>query len=86
MPDEKTKWNPRYLNYCRVNGIKDPDKMLEVDRERWPGGCMVGFTIWINRKWQEWYSSIGKGGMPLHQQRYFQDHVSFDRWLAQEKV
>ncbi len=82
---ETTTWNPRYLAYCRVNGETDPDKMLARDRKTWPGGCMVGFSLWIEKKWQEWYTSIGKGGLPLHTQRYYQDHAAFDAWLAKQK-
>lgn len=80
----ETAWNPRYLQYCRVNGEADPDRMLERDRKRWPGGSMCGFTLWIQAKWQEWYTSIGKGGLPLHTQRYYQDHKAFDLWLSKE--
>lgn len=80
-----SRWNPRYLEYCRVNGESDPEKMLEKDRERWPGGCMVGFSLWIQQKWHEWYLSIGlPAKMPLHDKRFYQDHAAFDRWLSKE--
>ena len=69
-----------------MHGERNPDKMLEKDREQWPGGCMIGFSLWIQRKWQEWYASIGRGKLPLHWQRYYQDHAAFDRWLAQERT
>ena len=40
-------WNPRYLTYCRSQGFDDPDAMLAHDRERYSGGCMYGFILWI---------------------------------------
>lgn len=41
--------NPRYLAYCSAHG-RTPDDMLAYDREQFPGGCMVGFMLWINQR------------------------------------
>lgn len=74
-------WNPRYLAYCVAQGVDDPEKMLEKDRERWPGGVMLGFSLWIQSMWQEWYASIGVGHLKRYDQRFYQNHAAFDRWL-----
>ena len=87
------QYTSRYLNYCRVHGEPDPEKMLEKDRETWPGGCMVGFSLWIQKKWREWYKTLGpcdgRGprGVCLiagHIQGLHQDHAAFDVWLSKE--
>ena len=86
-------WNSRYLEYARVHGESDPETMLAKDRETYPGGVMCGFTLWIQRKWREWYASLPKcdgiGPNRLciiagHDRRLHQDHEAFDRWLAKE--
>jgi hypothetical protein len=89
-PIEKRLCNPRYIQYCRVNGESDPDRMLERDREEWPGGCMCGFSLWISRKWREWYASLGPCNgqyaclISGHMDRLHQDHAAFDKWLEKE--
>ena len=83
---EAKDWNPRYLAYARAQGEPDPEKMLEKDRERWPGGVMCGFSLWIQGKWQEWYTLIGVGKMTIYDQRFYQDHKAFDKWLSKEQA
>lgn len=39
-------WNPYFVSYARANG-RTPEEMIEHDRAAWPGGCMVGFMVWI---------------------------------------
>jgi len=39
-------WNPRYVAYAECHG-RAPADMLKYDRERWPGGCMCGFILWM---------------------------------------
>jgi len=78
------KWNPRYVEYARVLG-RPPEDQIEQDRKDWPGGCMVGFILWLGQKWKEWYQSIGVGHLPLDQRRYYQDHKAFDLWLKHQK-
>ena len=76
------KWNPRFLNYCRVSGGLDPDATIVRDKEEYPGGCMCGFTIWIQRKWQQWLKLKGYCfDFPCSDR----DHEEFDRWLDKQK-
>lgn len=77
------KWNPRFVHYARVHGEKDPAKIMEKDREQ--GVAMMNFHFWIEKKWNEWYKSIGVGHLSLENQRYYQNQAAFDKWLAKEK-
>ena len=45
--------NPRYLAYC-LEHRQSPDDMLATDRQRYPGGCMCGFLLWMSARLQEW--------------------------------
>jgi hypothetical protein len=47
-----TEWNPRYVLYAEAHGF-DPEAMLEHDKQVWPGGCMVGFSFWIQEAWRQ---------------------------------
>lgn len=73
-------WNDRLVEYARVRGYKDPAKLLNDDQN-----AMLEFRFWIQRKWQEWYTHIGVGGLSVEKQRFYQDHEKFDKWLAREK-
>lgn len=71
-------WNPRYVAYATAHG-RDPDAMLAHDVERWPGGKMTGFLLWIGERWATWDAQRGQG----------RDHVrgdaeikAFDAWLS----
>lgn len=73
------EYNPRYLAYCRHNG-RSPEDQLAHDRERWPGGCMFGFVLWIGHRWNEWHAAS-------RLVRYVavlgpEDHASFDRFIG----
>lgn len=48
--------NPRYLAYCVAHG-RTPEEMLAHDAERFPGGKMAGFIVWISRQVREWRST-----------------------------
>lgn len=74
------KWNPRLVQYARVRGFKDPEKLLSSDENG-----MMGFRFWIEKKWDQWYKSIGVGHLSIEQRRYYQDHGAFDKWLTKEK-
>jgi hypothetical protein len=55
---DKTGWNPRYTLYARSRG-RDEGSQMEHDRGEYPGGCMLGFTFWIQDKWREFCSREG---------------------------
>ena len=40
--------NPRYLAYCKTHGLT-PEEMKEKDANRFPGGSMTGFILWIRK-------------------------------------
>lgn len=42
--------NPTYLRYCAEHGETDPNVMLARDSERYPGGRMAGFQLWVSAK------------------------------------
>jgi hypothetical protein len=82
-------WNPRYLAYAKSNGVDDPAQMIASDEERFPGGKMTGFIVWIGRQWERFRAQTGRrhcgpasrdyppGGGPDEQ-------AAFDAWLQQE--
>jgi hypothetical protein len=74
-------WNPRFLAYCRSQGESDPDAMIALDTQRFPGGCMTGFSHWVLGKWREFDKMKGYG---MFHVRTDQDHTEFDVWLAKE--
>ncbi len=44
---------------------------------RWPGGVMTGYILWINERWSAFCKLFGRN-------RFFltdQDHREFDKWL-----
>lgn len=43
------RWNPRYALWAKKHGLT-PEAMLEKDKEDWPGGCMTGFSLWIQEQ------------------------------------
>lgn len=72
--------NPRYVAYAKAHD-KTPDKMMAHDTERFPGGKMCGFTLWINEQWYQWHKTRG-----LKRHDYVltdADHESFDAMLDQ---
>lgn len=75
-------WNARYVAYARAHGA-DPDVMLTRDRERWPGGVMAGFILWIGERWAAWDGAHGYG--PSHV-RGQEEHKAFTAWLMAEAV
>jgi len=75
---QRPTWNPRYLIYARSQGHPDPDEMLRADRERYPGGVMAGFMIWIQTRWVEFRQLKGwRESDPLSHQ----DHREFTAWI-----
>lgn len=66
---------PYYAAYCIAHGVGDPDEMLERDAMKWPGGCMAGFTVWINERWRDFRNETGRHHASAD------DHYVFEPWL-----
>ena len=43
-----TKYQSRYIAYAKAHSMR-PDKMLEYDSNRFPGGLMCGYILWITK-------------------------------------
>lgn len=72
------EWNSRYVVYAETHGF-DPATMLAVDRVLWPGGCMVGFMVWIGERWTEFRRKEGlRWDAPLGDV----EHAAFDAWIG----
>jgi hypothetical protein len=48
------EWNPRFVAYAKAHG-QTPEGMLQNDKEKFPGGCMAGFMLWINTMRQKFF-------------------------------
>ena len=70
--------NPRYVRFATVHGRTSEAQMVH-DRERWPGGVMTGFILWMSARWVQWRAlrHIPRDA-PLSEA----DHRDFDEWLA----
>jgi hypothetical protein len=42
------QWSPEYTAFANAHG-RDPQVQLDRDTERWPGGKMCGFILWMGR-------------------------------------
>ncbi len=72
-----TGWNPRYVLYA-ADYSREPEAQMEADRERWPGGLMVGYICWIGARWADWLR-LNPAAMRSHHTPA--DHQAFDAWL-----
>ena len=75
-------WNPRYVAYATAHG-RPPGDMLAHDLDRWPGGRMTGYILWITEAWRRW--AVAAGHPRAHSPTAHlskQDHVAFDKWLT----
>lgn len=50
--------NPRYLAYAAAHG-QSPEGMLALDAERFPGGRMAGYLIWVSQRASEYRRARG---------------------------
>jgi hypothetical protein len=83
----KQGWNPRFTLYAKSNGLSERQQ-LKKDREEWPGGCMIGFSLWIGRKWSEWWQQHRGDRRDLPESvfdaiRGDEEHKLFDEWLSE---
>lgn len=42
-------YNYRYVLWAKRHNLT-PEEMLEKDKQDWPGGCMTGFSLWIQER------------------------------------
>ena len=80
-------WNPRFTFYAISNGLSE-QQQLEKDREVWNGGYMVGFSLWIGRKWSEWWNEYRGDRKDLPKSVHLamlgdREHNLFDQWLCE---
>jgi hypothetical protein len=62
--------------------------MMTSDDERYPGGRMTGYVIWIRRRWQAWAEARGHvmPGSPYWNLVLTRDdHAEFDDWLLNQR-
>jgi hypothetical protein len=50
------KWNPRYTAFAMAHG-RTPEEQAAFDDQKWPGGCMTGFALWISQQLREGYAA-----------------------------
>jgi len=84
-------YNSRFQRYAAIHG-RSPIKQLAYDEQRWPGGRMVGYILWMSAAWQAFdVANAITGAMDTRRmKRYdaarragFVDESSmFDRFLA----
>jgi hypothetical protein len=77
-------WNPRYQAYAHAHGEADAEAMLAADRERYPGGCMTGFVLWLRERWDEFFHATD-GEVPSSNDRalaVYHHEKSFDTWVT----
>ena len=79
MDSNQIEWNPRYVAYAATMG-RTPEAQLVADREVWPGGCMVGFMLWISACKQAFHklrpdAFLGNSYDQLYDQDAFADYL-----------
>jgi hypothetical protein len=67
------EWNPRFLEYCRENGVTDPYLMLKDAHSG-------GYILWLSARWSEWKSQRPVIGCPVVVTH--EEHANFDLWLS----
>jgi hypothetical protein len=71
----------RYTQYARLTGATSPETALARDIERWPGGKMCGFILFINERWAAYRKARG---LKTYDILTDADHAAFDAALAAE--
>jgi hypothetical protein len=57
--------------------------MMALDKERWPGGKMAGYILWIGERWAEWKAAHPELAPPRGSDWVLtrEDQAMFDTWL-----
>jgi hypothetical protein len=76
--DQSKRWNPRYAAYAKAHD-RAPEQMILDDDERWPGGCMTGFILWVSGKWRTWNEL---NGWPQNEPHGEEQQDAFDVWIG----
>jgi len=71
-------FQPRYIAYAAAHG-RTPDDMIAYDADRYPGGIMAGFILWIGDRWREWRAVNGRRADDVLSDA---DYASFDRMIG----
>lgn len=77
-----TTYQSRYVAYAAAHA-RTPEAMLTYDAERYPGGRMTGFIVWISDHWQRWDKLHQRGRDPV---RTTEEHTAFDAWLTTQCI
>jgi len=83
-PPTDRVWSFRYNEYARAHRCS-PERMLERDRARYPGGKMAGYMLWVGARLQAfadlngWKRDLG----PNDHVWSDEDYAAFDEWLRQ---
>lgn len=77
-------YNNRYVAYAASRGCTPQDQLVDDD-QKWPGGKMAGFMIWISKAWQEWAEETGEC-KKYGDEWSDQQHGNFDDWLTLKYV
>lgn len=78
--------NSRYLAYCAAHG-RTPDEQAAADGEKYPGGKMTGFLLWMSARLSEYSTHLGlhRSSMEFHTAvGYPPGSDVFDAWLMKK--
>lgn len=78
MEEAMNEWNPRYVAYAEAAG-RSPEAQIDWDRERWPGGYVTGFVLWIRKRWAEFNT---EKGLPVDYPSSIYSQQEFNEWLS----
>lgn len=60
-------WQPRYVAYAKSMKMT-PEEASVHDDNRWPGGCMTGFILWMHEQSGAFAKHLGiRAGSIEHQ-------------------
>lgn len=72
--------NPLYICYAKAHG-RTWEKMLDYDKEAWPGAVMCGFILWMEKQWKAWAKMKGyRRDHPMSSK----DRAGFYKWLRKK--